>query len=54
MRTSVGRFINGMRDALDDLLDPENLLCFQQVHDGDEKACRSALADLGLDWTAFD
>ena len=44
----VDGFLVGMRDVLEDFLDPEDRLCFQQVHDGQEEACRSALADMGL------
>ena len=44
----VDGFLVGMRDVLEDFLDPEDRLCFQQVHDGQEEACRSTLADMGL------
>ena len=44
----VDGFQVGMREVLEDFLDPEDRLCFQQVHDGQEEACGSALADLGL------
>ena len=42
-----------MRDALDGLLDPEDPLCFQQVHDGHVEACMAAVVGLGLDWNDF-
>ena len=44
-----------MSSALDGLIDPQDRLCCQQVHDGQEEACVSALADLGLDvdWSDF-
>ena len=44
----VDGFLVGMREVLEEFLDPENRLCFQQVHDGQEEACRSVLADIGL------
>ena len=44
----VEGFLVGMRDVLEDFLDPEDRLGFQQVHDGQEEACCSALADMGL------
>ena len=55
MRVLVGEFLDGMSSALDGLIDPQNRLCYQQVHDGQEEACTSALADLGLDldWSHF-
>ena len=37
-----------MREVLEDFLVQEDRLCFQQVHDGHEEVCRSALADMGL------
>ena len=55
MRVLVGEFLDGMSSALDGLIDPQDRLCYQQVHDGQEEACMSALADLGLDldWSDF-
>ena len=49
----VNWFLGGMRDALDGLLDPNDRLCFQEVHDGQVEACMAALAGLGLDWNDF-
>ena len=49
----VNWFLGGMRDALDGLLDPEDRLCFQLVHDGQVEACMAAVAGLGLDWNDF-
>ena len=49
----VNWFLGGMRDALDGLLDPEDRLCFQQVHDGQVEACMAAVAGLGLNWNDF-
>ena len=49
----VNWFLGGMRDPLDGLLDPEDHLCFQQVHDGPVEACMAAVAGLGLDWNDF-
>ena len=44
----VDGFLVGMREVLEDFLDPEDRLCFQQVHDRQKEACRSTLADMGL------
>ena len=49
----VNWFLGGMRDALDGLLDPEDRLCFQQVHVGQVEACMAAVAGLRLDWNDF-
>ena len=49
MKVLMGEFLDGMSSALDRLIDSQDRLCYQQVHDGQEEACMSALADLGLD-----
>ena len=49
----VNWFLVGMRDGLNGLLDPEDRLYFQQVHDGQVEACMAAVAGLGLDWNDF-
>ena len=49
----VNRVLGGMKDALDGLLDPEDHLCFQQVHNGQVEACMAALEGLDLDWNDF-
>ena len=46
----VDGFLVGMREVLEKLLDTEDRLCFQLVHDGQEEACRSALADMRLNF----
>ena len=49
----VNWFLGAMRDGLDGLLDLEDRLGFQQVHDGLAEACMAAVAGLGLDWNDF-
>ena len=49
----VNWFLGGMQDALHGLLDLEDRLCFQQVHDGQVEACMAAVAGLGLDSNDF-
>ena len=49
----VNWILGGIMDALDGLLDPEDRLCFQLVHNGQVEACMAAVAGLGLDWNKF-
>ena len=44
----VDGFLMWIREVLEDFLVPEDHLYFQQAHDGQEEASRSALADMGL------
>ena len=49
----VDGFLVGIREALGEFLDLEDHLCFQQVHDGQAEACRSALADIVLNFWLY-
>ena len=42
----VDGFLVGMMEVLEECLAFEDRLCFQQVHDGQEEACRCALAEM--------
>ena len=49
----VDGFLVGIREALEEFLDLEDHLCFQQVHDGQAEACLSALADIVLNFWLY-